>query len=70
VSYSISVSIDREVTELYPRIIFLEILHGYGFYREYLCCSPSGETEVSVFENCETATAEAVDNLRREVRKL
>ena len=56
--------------ELYPRIIFLEVLHGYDFCREYLCCSPSGETEGSVFENCETATAEAVDNLRREVRKL
>ena len=67
-TYSISVSVGREVVRLYPRTIFLEILLGYSFYREYLRRSPSGETESSVCEKYETATAEAVDDLWREVK--
>lgn len=68
VTYSISVSVDREVVGLYPRIIFLEILLGYDFYREYLRRSPRGETERSFVEKCENASAETVDDLWREVR--
>ncbi|MDP6788543.1 MAG: hypothetical protein QGI13_15600, partial [Rhodospirillales bacterium] len=42
VTYSISLAVDREVVGLYPRIVFLEILLGYDFYREYLRRSPRG----------------------------
>ncbi|MDA1001681.1 MAG: hypothetical protein O2807_14335 [bacterium] len=54
VTYSISVSVDRDVVGLYPRIIFLEILLGYDFYREYLRRSPRGETERSFVEKLRT----------------
>ena len=68
VTYSISVSVDRDVVGLYPRIIFLEILLGYDFYREYLRRSPRGETERSFVEKCENASAETTDDLWRELK--
>ena len=68
VTYSISLSVDREVVGLYPRMIFLKILLGYDFYREYLRRWPRGETERSFVEKCENASAETVDDLWREVR--
>ena len=68
VTYSISVSVDRDVVALYPRIIYLEILLGYDFYREYLRRSPRGESERSFVEKCENAGAETTDELWREVK--
>ncbi|MDP7650812.1 MAG: hypothetical protein QGF38_03810 [Rhodospirillales bacterium] len=68
VTYSISLSVDKEVVGLYPRIIFLEILLGYDFYREYLRRSPRGDSERSFVEKCENASAETADDLWREVR--
>jgi hypothetical protein len=68
VTYSISLSVDKEVVGLYPRIIFLEFLLGYDFYREYLRRSPHGDTERSFVEKCENANAETADDLWREVR--
>ena len=68
VTYSISVGVDRDVVALYPRIIFLEILLDYDFYREYLRRSPRGETERSFVEKCENTNAETTDELWREIK--
>ncbi|MBL4597460.1 MAG: hypothetical protein JKX93_00685 [Rhizobiaceae bacterium] len=57
-SYRAVLSIDREVVALYPRIIFLELLLGYDFYRDYLRRRPRGNSERSYVERCEQIDAD------------
>jgi hypothetical protein len=57
-SYRAVLSIDREVVALYPRIIFLELVLGYDFYRDYLRRRPRGNSERSYIERCEQIDAE------------
>ena len=52
-SYRMVLGMDRSVVALYPRIIFLELLLGYDFYRSYLRQRPRGNTERSFVETCE-----------------
>jgi hypothetical protein len=52
-AYRVVLTIDRGVVALYPRIIFLEILSGYDFYRDYLRNRPRGDTERSFIETAE-----------------
>ncbi|MGQ0486169.1 MAG: hypothetical protein ACT4SY_12560 [Hyphomicrobiales bacterium] len=60
-AYRVVLTIDRGVVILYPRIIFLELVLGYDFYRDYLRRRPRGDTERSFIEKCEaiSATSEA-----------
>lgn len=57
-SYRAVLSIDREVVALYPRIIFLELVLGFDFYRDYLRRRPRGNSERSYIERCEQLDAE------------
>lgn len=57
-SYRAVLSIDREVVALYPRIVFLELLLGYDFYRDYLRRRPRGNSERSYVERCEQIEAD------------
>jgi hypothetical protein len=52
-AYRMVVQIDRGVVALYPRIIFLELMLDYDFYRDYLRRRPRGETERSFIEKAE-----------------
>lgn len=60
-AYRVVLIIDRGVVSLYPRIIFLELVLGYDFYRDYLRRRPRGDTERSFIEKSEgiVATSEA-----------
>lgn len=69
-SYRAVLSIDREVVALYPRIIFLELLLGYDFYRDYLRRRPRGNSERSYVEQCEQIEVESVDLLWNSVYSL
>ncbi|MBL4726694.1 MAG: hypothetical protein JKY83_08490 [Rhizobiaceae bacterium] len=69
-SYRAVLSIDREVVGLYPRIIFLELLLGYDFYRDYLRRRPRGNSERSYVERCEQIEAENPDHLWDNVYSL
>lgn len=69
-SYRAVLSIDREVVALYPRVIFLELLLGYDFYRDYLRRRPRGNSERSYVERCEQIEAESVDQLWNNVYSL
>jgi hypothetical protein len=51
--YRVVLTIDRGVVALYPRIVFLEIMSGYDFYRDYLRNRPRGDTERSFIETAE-----------------
>jgi len=62
-SHSVSRSIDQGVVALYPRIIFLEIVLDYHFYRDYLKRRPGGETERRFIEKCEAIQPETTDEL-------
>ena len=44
-AYRVVLTIDRGVVALYPRIVFLELVLGYDFYRDYLRNRPRGDTE-------------------------
>lgn len=57
-AYRAVLSIDREVVALYPRIIFLEFVLGYDFYRDYLRRRPRGNSERSFIEKCEQIKAD------------
>ncbi len=57
-AYRAVLSIDREVVALYPRIIYLEFVLGYDFYRDYLRRRPRGNSERSFIERCEQIKAE------------
>jgi hypothetical protein len=52
-AYRVVLTIDRGVVALYPRIIFLELIAGYDFYRDYLRNRPRGDTERSFIETAE-----------------
>lgn len=52
-AYRVVLIIDREVVRLYPRVVYLEILMGLDFYRDYLRNRPRGDTERSFIERCE-----------------
>jgi hypothetical protein len=67
-SHSVSVSIDQGVVALYPRIIFLEILLDYHFYRDYLKGRPGGETERRFIEKCEAIQSATTDELWTQIR--
>lgn len=69
-SYRAVLSIDREVVALYPRVIFIELLLGYDFYRDYLRRRPRGNSERSYVEQCEQIEAESVDQLWNSIYSL
>lgn len=56
-AYRVVLTIDRGVVALYPRIVFLEIILGYDFYRDYLRNRPRGDTERSFIETAERVEA-------------
>jgi hypothetical protein len=56
-------TIDRGVVFLYPRIIFLELVLDYDFYRDYLRSRPNGDTERSFIEKCEQLHAQSTTEL-------
>jgi hypothetical protein len=66
-AYYVVLNIDRGVVELYPRIICLELILDYDFYRDYLRRRPRGDTERSYIEKCEQIVAETTGQLWREV---
>jgi hypothetical protein len=62
-AYRVVLTIDRGVVALYPRIVFLELVLGYDFYRDYLRNRPRGDTERSFIEKCERITAATTADL-------
>ena len=62
-AYRVVLSIDRGVVALYPRIVFLELVLDYDFYRDYLRRRPRGDTERSFIEKCEQLSAKTADEL-------
>jgi hypothetical protein len=62
-AYRVVVTIDRGVVALYPRIVFLELVLDYDFYRDYLRNRPRGDTERSFIETCERITAATPSDL-------
>lgn len=66
-SHSVSASIDQGVVALYPRIIFLEIILDYHFYRDYLKRRPRGESERRFIEKCEAIQSKTTDELWEQI---
>lgn len=66
-AYRAVLSIDREVVGHYPRIIFLELMLGYDFYRDYLRRRPRGNSERSFVEKCEHIKFESAEQLWQEI---
>jgi hypothetical protein len=66
-AYRVVLSIDRGVVALYPRIVCLELILDYDFYRDYLRRRPRGDTERSYIEKCEQIIADTTVELWREV---
>lgn len=66
-TYRVVLNIDRAVVALYPRIVFLELLLEYDFYRDYLRRRPRGNTERSFIEKCEQIDAETTAELWHEI---
>ncbi len=62
-AYRVVLTIDRGVVALYPRIVFLELILDYDFYRDYLRNRPRGDTERSFIEKCERIAASSADDL-------
>ena len=56
-AFNVVRNIDRDVVALYPRIVFLELMMGYDFYRDFLRRRPRGDTERSFIEKCEKLEA-------------
>jgi hypothetical protein len=69
-AYRVILTIDRDVVRLYPRIVFLELMLGYDFYRDYLRRSPRGETERSFVERCEAIRASDTDDLWQQMYNI
>lgn len=69
-AYRVVLTIDRGVIGLYPRIIFLELILGYDFYRDYLRRRLRGDTERSFIERCESIHAETNVELWTQVYSL
>lgn len=66
-AYRVVLIIDRGVVSLYPRIIFLELVLGYDFYRDYLRRRPRGDTERSFIEKCEGIVAASESDLWQQI---
>jgi hypothetical protein len=66
-AYRVVLTIDRGVVALYPRIVFLEILSGYDFYRDYLRNRPRGDTERSFIETAERIQAPDTADLWQQI---
>lgn len=66
-AYRVVLIIDRDVVRLYPRLIFLELILGCDFYRDYLKSRPRGDTERSFIEKCEQLAATAGPELWEQV---
>jgi hypothetical protein len=66
-AYRVVLTIDRGVVALYPRIVFLEIIADYDFYREYLRSRPRGDTERSFIETSERIEAPSPADLWQEI---
>lgn len=69
-SHAVSTTIDRSVVALYPRIIFLELVLDYQFYRDYLKQRPGGETERRFIDKCEAIQSATTDELWEQIRAL
>lgn len=66
-AYRVVLIIDRGVVGLYPRIIFLELMFGYDFYRDFLRRRPRGDTERSFIEKCEQMDTSAPAELWEQI---
>lgn len=66
-AYRVVLTIDRGVVCLYPRIIFLELVLGFDFYRDYLRRRPRGNTERSFIEKCEAIDASSEADLWQQI---
>ena len=66
-AYHVVLTIDRGVVALYPRIVFLEIISGYDFYRDYLRNRPRGDTERSFIETAERIQASSQADLWQQI---
>jgi hypothetical protein len=66
-AYRVVLTIDRGVVALYPRIVFLEIILGYDFYRDYLRNRPRGDTERSFIETAERIAASSEADLWQQI---
>lgn len=66
-AYRAVLNIDRAVVALYPRIVFLELILEYDFYRDYLRRRPRGDTERSFIEMCEQIDAETTLDLWNQI---
>ena len=66
-AYRVVLTIDRGVVGLYPRVIFLELILGYDFYRDYLRSRPRGDTERSFIEKCEQLHSETSAHLWEQI---
>lgn len=66
-AYRVVLTIDRGVVGLYPRIIFLELMLGYDFYRDYLRSRPRGDTERSFIEKCEAINVSSEADLWQQI---
>ena len=69
-AYRVVLTIDRGVIGLYPRIIFLELILDYDFYRDYLRRRLRGDTERSFIERCEGIHAATSDELWNQIYSL
>lgn len=66
-AYRVIRIIDRDVVRLYPRILYLELLLGYDYYRDYLRRRPRGDTERSFIEKSEQIHAAASGDLWEQI---
>jgi hypothetical protein len=66
-AYRVVLTIDRGVIALYPRIVFLEIISGYDFYRDYLRNRPRGDTERAFIETAERIDAPSAVDLWQQI---
>lgn len=66
-AYRVVLTIDRGVVALYPRIVFLEIISDYDFYRDYLRNRPRGDTERSFIETSERIEASSPADLWQQI---
>lgn len=69
-AYRVILTIDRDVVRLYPRIVYLELVLGYDFYRDYLRRRPHGDTERSFVEKCEAVRADSEVELWQQIAAL
>jgi hypothetical protein len=66
-AYRVVLIIDRDVVRLYPRIVFIELVAGYDFYRDYLRNRPHGHTERSFIAKCDEIQVATPDKLWEQI---